>query len=142
LRGYAFCGILIFTWKSELLFHPHIQSMASSSSNPAVSASLSIPASEKLTKDNYRLWRAQVLPAICAAQLEGFIDGSKSVLVKILEVEKDSKKMKVPNPDFAVWRMRDQHVLTYLVTLLSQEVLVGEASAMNSSSVQLSFMKL
>jgi hypothetical protein len=116
--------------------------MASSSSNPAVSASLSIPASEKLTKDNYRLWRAQVLPAICAAQLEGFIDGSKSVLVKILEVEKDSKKMKVPNPDFAVWRMHDQHVLTYLVTLLSHEVLVGEASAMNFSSVQLSFMEL
>jgi hypothetical protein len=140
LRGYAFYGILIFTWKSELLFHPHIQSMASSSSNPAVSASLSIPASEKLTKDNYRLWRAQVLPAICAAQLKGFIDGSKSVLVKILEVEKDSKKMKVPNPDFAVWRMHDQ--LTYLVTLLSHEVLVGEASAMNFSSVQLSFMEL
>jgi hypothetical protein len=140
LRGYAFYGILIFTRKSELLFHPHIQSMASSSSNPAVSASLSIPASKKLTKDNYRLWRAQVLPAICAAQLKGFIDGSKSVLVKILEVEKDSKKMKVPNPDFAVWHMHDQ--LTYLVTLLSHEVLVGEASAMNFSSVQLSFMEL
>jgi hypothetical protein len=90
--------------------------MVSSSSTPAIPASLAIPVSEKLTHDNYQLWRAQVLPAIHAAQLEGFINGSEKSLEKILEVEKDSKKMMVPNPDYTVWRVRDQHVLTYLVT--------------------------
>jgi hypothetical protein len=67
--------------------------MASSSS--AVPASLSIPVSEKLTRDNYRLWCAQVLSAIRAAQLEGFIDDSEKASEKILEVEKDSKKLTV-----------------------------------------------
>jgi hypothetical protein len=102
--------------------------MVSSSSTPAIPASLAIPVSEKLTHDNYQLWHAQVLPAIHAAQLEGFINGSEKSLEKILEVEKDFKKMMVPNPDYTVWRVRDQHILTYLVTSLSREVLAGVAS--------------
>jgi hypothetical protein len=34
----------------------------------------------------------------------------------------------IPNSEYATWRMRDQHVLTCLVTSLSREVLVGVAS--------------
>jgi hypothetical protein len=94
----------------------------------AVSASLSIPVSEKLTRDNHRLWCAQVLPAIRMAQFEGFLDGSKKAPEKNLEIEKYSKKLTVPNPDYAVWHVRDHHILTYLVTSLSREVLAGVAS--------------
>jgi hypothetical protein len=101
--------------------------MASSSST-AVPASLSIPVSEKLTRDNHRLWCAQVLPAIRATHLKGFLDGSEKAPEKNLQIEKDSKKLTIPNPDYAVWRVRDQHVLTYLVTSLSREVLAGVAN--------------
>jgi hypothetical protein len=90
--------------------------------------SLSIAVSEKLTRDNYRLWRAQVLPTIRATQLEGFIDGSDRAPEKTLEVEKDSKKVVVPNPEYVTWRVRDQYVLTYLVTSLLREVLAGIAA--------------
>jgi hypothetical protein len=100
--------------------------MASSSSS--VPASLSIPVSEKLTRDNYRLWRAQVLPVIRVAQLQGFIEGIEKEPEKTLENEKDSKKVVILNPDHAVWRVRDQHVITYLVTSHSWEVLAGVAS--------------
>jgi hypothetical protein len=44
--------------------------MVSSSSTLAIPASLSIAVFEKFTRDNYRLWRAQVVPAIRAARLE------------------------------------------------------------------------
>jgi hypothetical protein len=81
--------------------------MASSYSTPAVPASLSIAISEKLTRDNYRLWRAQVLPVIRAAQLEGFIDVSKRAPEKTLEVKKDSKKVVVPNPEYVTWHLHD-----------------------------------
>jgi hypothetical protein len=47
-------------------------------------ASLSIPVSEKLTRENFRLWCAQVVPAIRAAQREGFIEGTERVPVKTL----------------------------------------------------------
>jgi hypothetical protein len=76
--------------------------MASSSST-VVPASLSILVSEKLTRDNHHLWCAQVLLAIRAAQL----DGSKKAPEKNLEIEKDSKKLTVPNLDYAVWRVHD-----------------------------------
>jgi hypothetical protein len=99
--------------------------MASSSS--PVLASLSIPVLEKLTRDNYRILHAQALPAIHPAQLEGFIEGTEKVPEKTLEIEKDLKVV-IPNPNYVVWRVRDQHMLTYLVTSLSREVLAGVAS--------------
>jgi hypothetical protein len=37
--------------------------------------SFSIPVVEKLTKTNYRLWRAQILPTIRVAQLEDLLTG-------------------------------------------------------------------
>jgi uncharacterized membrane protein YgcG len=52
-----------------------------------------------------------------------------------LEIKKDSKKLTVPNPDYAVWRVRDHHVLTYLVTFLSREVLAGVASNMTAATM-------
>jgi hypothetical protein len=70
--------------------------------HPAMLASLSIPVSEKLTRDNYRLWRAQVLPTIHTTQLKGFIDGSKMTPMKTLEAENDSTKMKVPTLDYVM----------------------------------------
>jgi hypothetical protein len=99
-----------------------------SSSSTVVHASLSIPVSEKLTWDNHHLCCAQVLLVIRAAQLEGFLDGSEKAPEKNLEIEKDSKKLTVPNPDYVVWHVHDQHVLNYLVTSLSREVLAGVAS--------------
>jgi hypothetical protein len=50
-------------------------------------------------------------------------------------MEKDSKKITVANPDYAIWRVHDQHVLTYQVMSLSREVLVGVAS--NTTSVDM-----
>jgi hypothetical protein len=49
--------------------------MASSSSTPSPSP-FGSKVSEKLTRDNYLLWKAQVLPPIRGAQLEGMLDGS------------------------------------------------------------------
>jgi hypothetical protein len=50
-------------------------SFVSSPTTAAVPSILSISISEKLTKGNYPLWRAQVLLAIHATQLEGLLTG-------------------------------------------------------------------
>jgi hypothetical protein len=86
-----------------------------SSSSIAVLVSLSITISEKLTRNNHHLFK-------------GFLDGSEKAPEKNLEIEKDSKKLTILNPDYAVWYVRDQHVLTYLFTSLSREVLADVAS--------------
>ena len=75
--------------------------MASSSTTSAPPA-LGPPASEKLTRDNYHLWRAQVLPAICSAQLMGILEGKTRAPPQLLEVENTEKKKDlVPNPEYA-----------------------------------------
>jgi hypothetical protein len=56
------------------------------------------------------------------------IDGSNKAPEKTLKIEKDAKKLVISNPDYAVWGVHDQHVLTYLVNSLSREVLTGAAS--------------
>jgi hypothetical protein len=113
-----------------------------SSSSPSILASVSIPVSEKLKRDNFCLWRVQVVPVIHAAQLEEFIDGSKKAPEKTMEIEKDTKKMVVPNPDYIVWRVRDQHVLTYLVTPLSREVLAGVVSNTTTADMWAAISKI
>jgi hypothetical protein len=63
--------------------------MACSLSSTAIPASLSIPILENLARDNFRLWRAQVLPVTRAVQLEGFITGFEKASAKTSEVEKE-----------------------------------------------------
>jgi hypothetical protein len=100
------------------------------------------PSLKKLTPDNFRLWRAQVLSAIGVTQLEGFIDGLDKAPAKTIEIEKDSKTLVVPNPDYVIQCARDQHVLMYLVTSLSREVLAGVASNTTVAAIWAAITKM
>jgi hypothetical protein len=52
---------------------------------------------EKLTRSNFNLWKAQVMPAIRGAQLEGLLDGSDAAPPKEITVQADVKTIKKPN---------------------------------------------
>jgi hypothetical protein len=64
--------------------------MVMSSSTTTVPSAFSVLISEKLTKSNYMLWHAQVMPAIRAAELEGFLTGAEKVPPKTI-ASKDDK---------------------------------------------------
>ncbi|XP_071681639.1 uncharacterized protein [Lolium perenne] len=101
--------------------------MASSSST-AAQINLGLPSRELLTRDNYPLWRSQVLPAIRGAQLIGLLDETDiAPLSQIVDVAADKTtdtpaKMKA-NPDYTAWLSRDQIVLAYLFQSLSGGIL-------------------
>jgi hypothetical protein len=79
---------------------------------------------EKLTRDNFRLWKAQVWPAVRGAQLTGFLDGTKKMPQEFIIVEKQDKTQeKVANPEHIAWVTQDQQLLSYLNSTLSKEVL-------------------
>jgi hypothetical protein len=61
---------------------------------------------------------------------------------KTIEVMKEGKKLMTPNPDYTVWRVHDQHVLTYLVTSLSREVLTGVGSNSMTAGMWTAITKL
>jgi hypothetical protein len=64
--------------------------MASSSSNLSVIVPpLALSVSEKLTRSNFNLWKAQVMLVILGAQLEGLLDGTDAESAKETAVEVD-----------------------------------------------------
>jgi hypothetical protein len=92
--------------------------------------------SEKLTRDNYLLWRAQVMLPIRAAQLEGILDGSTKAPAKMVEVIKDDKtKELIPNALYSTWLAQDQLVLGHLLNSLTKDVLGQVAMASSSTEV-------
>ena len=95
------------------------------STTSAVPSILVIPISEKLTKNNYPLWRAQVLLAVRAAQLEGLLTGAEKSPEHFISVTNDDKTVsKVSNPAYTSWIVRDQAVLGYLLSSLTRETLM------------------
>ena len=67
--------------------------MSSTSSPVAMAspslASLSHTNTEKLTRENFLVWKAQVLPHIKAAGMTGYLDGSVKEPNAVLLTEKD-----------------------------------------------------
>jgi hypothetical protein len=71
---------------------------SSTSSTTIVSSILVVPVSEKLTKSNYPLWHAQVLPPIRATQLDDILTGDEKQSEKDVTITIDEKPVKQRNP--------------------------------------------
>jgi hypothetical protein len=77
--------------------------MASSSSTLVLQ-----PVSEKLSKNNHSLWKAQVRAAIRGARLLGFITGkNKAPAAEIIIIGADGKEEKKLNPALEDWDATD-----------------------------------
>jgi hypothetical protein len=68
-----------------------------------------MPVSEKLTKSNHTLWRAQVLAVLRGAQLVGFLDGTNKSPTEKIQIKKKSGKEEedvedVSNPPYELWK--------------------------------------
>jgi hypothetical protein len=109
---------------------------SSSSSSMAPGGSLGEAVSEKLTGENYMIWRTQVMPAIRGAQLVGYLDGSiKAPEVEITTKDDQGKDVQIPNPAYAKWIAQDQTVLGYLLRNMTREVLVQVAGLESAAEV-------
>ena len=102
---------------------------ASTPTTPATSTTFGHPISEKLTRDNYVVWKAQVLPAVRGARLTGYLDGTTPEPSKTIKVQKadKSEEEEQDNPAHAAWIAQDQQLLSYLLSTLSREILIQAA---------------
>jgi hypothetical protein len=73
-----------------------------------IPSTLSILISENLMKTNYPLWRAQVMPALCATQFDGLLTGDDMSLSKQIIVMNDDKTTtSTTNSAYVAWVARD-----------------------------------
>jgi hypothetical protein len=83
---------------------------------------------EKLTLNNYLVWKAVIMPAVRGAHLVGYLDGTILALVEELAMEKDVSSKTVTtmeeNPAFVAWNEKDRQVLSYPFGSMSREVLI------------------
>ncbi|KAK1683096.1 hypothetical protein QYE76_043944 [Lolium multiflorum] len=92
--------------------------------------------SEKLTGENFMIWKTQVMPAIRGAQLAGNLDGSiKAPEVELITKDDTGKELNIPNPAYARWIAEDQTVLGYLLRNMTREVLVQVAGLESAAEV-------
>ncbi|KAK1604908.1 hypothetical protein QYE76_028689 [Lolium multiflorum] len=109
---------------------------SSSSSMAPAGGSLGESVSEKLTTENFMIWKAQVMPAIRGAQLAGYLDGSEEEPEKdIATKDNDGKEVKIRNPEYTRWIAQDQSVLGYLLRNMTREVLVQVAGLSSAREV-------
>jgi hypothetical protein len=98
-----------------------------------------MPISEKLVCSNYVIWKAQVLAVLRSAQLAGFLDGSSKAPADKIKI-KSQKGTKVDfeevsNPAYEAWKAQEQHVLSYLLTSVSRDILVQIAALPSAMAV-------
>jgi hypothetical protein len=106
--------------------HLYTTSMVSDSSvTNTIPSSFSVPISEKLTKANYRLWRAQIMPPIRAAQLVDLLTNAEPMLAKTISVKSGDSTIEQPNPEYIKWMNQDQALRGYLLSSMTREVLTS-----------------
>lgn len=81
--------------------------------------------SEKLSRSNHALWKAQVLAVVRGARLEGYLTGTAKVPASTIKGKiEDNTEADVTNPLYEDWAAIDQQVLGYLLTNVTKDVLL------------------
>jgi hypothetical protein len=107
-----------------------------SSSNVVVLLPLSGKVSEKLTRENFLLWKAQIMPAIRGTNLVPILDGTSRAPPTTVElVDNDGKKTVAPNPEYERWMAQDQQLLSYILNSLTSDVLSQVATLTSSTPI-------
>ena len=79
------------------------------------------PIALKLNEENYLLWKQQVLAAIRGHNLQQYIVSSSSIPPQFLSLE--DEVLGTLNPEFLAWEQKDQLLLSWLLSSLSEPML-------------------
>ena len=110
--------------------------MATSSSAASLAAALGALPTEKLTRENYLLWKAQILPSLRGAEVMGLLDGSDKPPEKTIEgTGKEKEPTTVPNLAYSTWHTRDQAVLGFLFKSIAPDILAQVFDLEHTSEV-------
>ena len=96
---------------------------APSSSSSSYPMSIGPPTQEKLTRQNYLMWKAIVLPQIKGAQMGHHLDPESQAPPETLTITKDGKEEQIANFARVLWYAQQQQVQGFLMGYLSRGIL-------------------
>ncbi|KAK1648387.1 hypothetical protein QYE76_066192 [Lolium multiflorum] len=106
----------------------------SSSLAPVVSiGSISSLITIRLTRENFLLWKTQAVPALHAAHLYGYVDGSIAAPPHTITEGTGDAAREVSNPAFLAWYQQDQLVMIALLGSMSEDI-VGQMTQLTTSA--------
>ena len=77
----------------------------------------------KLTRENYLLWKAQVVPYLRGQHLFQFVDGSSPIPQPIIAAPSDSASTTLINLEFTQWQLQDQIMFNVLISSLLEKAI-------------------
>jgi hypothetical protein len=95
---------------------------------------------EKLTRGNFLMWKAIVLPQIRGAQMQHHLDPTSPVPLATIAVTKDGKEEQFINMACALWYAQQQQVQGYLMGSLSREILAQVVTLQTPAEVWVAIM--
>jgi hypothetical protein len=95
----------------------------------------------RLTKANFLLWRAQLLPYLQSLKLIGYLDGTQVALEKTVAASTGVGAEQVSNPVYERWYDQDQQLLSGLLSSMTEEVLRDVVTAKSSREIWDSLQK-
>ncbi|XP_012846718.1 PREDICTED: uncharacterized protein LOC105966675 [Erythranthe guttata] len=107
-------------------------SATNTSSLPIFNPSSSINVT-KLTRTNYPIWKAQILPYLKGQEVFGYVDGTIKAPPATLTVNGTS----TPNPEFTLWTKQDNLILSTINSSLTEEVLAQVYQSETSHAIWL-----
>ncbi|CAA0833005.1 Unknown protein, partial [Striga hermonthica] len=87
----------------------------------------------KLSDTNYLIWQQQVLAAVRGYGLMGYLDGSLSKPAEYMPG--GSNVGAIPNPLFSTWVRQDQLLASWLLSSLSESVLISTVGLITSKEI-------
>lgn len=91
-----------------------------------------------LTKSNYLLWRAQLLPYLRSSKLMGFLDGSNPAPKQFISTATTTGEIEEAlNPAYDTWYDQDQQLLNGLPSSMTEEVLRDVMATTSSCELDL-----
>jgi hypothetical protein len=86
----------------------------------------------RLTKANYLVWNAQLFPYLRSSKLVGYLDGSLVAPGKKIAASMAIDVEHVSNPAYERWYDQDQHLLSNLLSSMTEDVLCNAITATSS----------
>uniref|UniRef100_A0A2N9J5N8 Reverse transcriptase Ty1/copia-type domain-containing protein n=1 Tax=Fagus sylvatica TaxID=28930 RepID=A0A2N9J5N8_FAGSY len=96
----------------------------------------------KLTRENYLLWKAQIVPYLRGQHLFGFLDGSRPAPSPYLGLLSNGSSQPQPNPDHQAWLIQDQMILSALISSLSENILAYVVKCTTSRDMWLTLERM